>query len=81
MPENTGGAGGFHEGMNRAVAAGFDWLWLMDDDLLTAPDALETLVRKKNALQRRATGPFSSIPWSSPAISRTAMCWRCPFRN
>ena len=58
MPENTGGAGGFHEGMKRAAAAGFDWLWLMDDDLLTAPDALETLVRKKNALRSLGTGPF-----------------------
>ena len=51
MPENTGGAGGFHEGMKRAAAGGFDWLWLMDDDLLTAPDALEVLVQKKTALE------------------------------
>ena len=71
MPENTGGAGGFHEGMKRAALAGrdpqrdpsrlgtrFDWLWLMDDDLLTAPDALEILVRKKNALQRSREEPF-----------------------
>lgn len=58
MPENTGGAGGFHEGMSRAAAAGFAWLWLMDDDLLTAPDALETLVRKKNALQNAGHRPF-----------------------
>jgi GT2 family glycosyltransferase len=58
MPENTGGAGGFHEGMSRAAAAGFAWLWLMDDDLLTAPDALETLVRKKNALQKAGHRPF-----------------------
>ena len=58
MPENTGGAGGFHEGMSRAAAAGFEWLWLMDDDLLTAPDALEALVRKKNALQDAGQRPF-----------------------
>ncbi|OHB65727.1 MAG: hypothetical protein A2Y77_06730, partial [Planctomycetes bacterium RBG_13_62_9] len=51
MPQNTGGAGGFHEGMKRAVDAGFDWLWLMDDDLLTSPDALEVLVQKKKALE------------------------------
>ena len=51
MPQNTGGAGGFHEGLKRAAEAGFDWLWLMDDDLLTAPDALAALVRKKNALR------------------------------
>jgi rhamnopyranosyl-N-acetylglucosaminyl-diphospho-decaprenol beta-1,3/1,4-galactofuranosyltransferase len=58
MPENTGGAGGFHEGMRRAVETGFAWLWLMDDDLVTAPDALEVLVRQKNALQARGEGSF-----------------------
>lgn len=50
MAGNTGGAGGFHEGVKRAAGADFDWLWLMDDDLLTAPDALEVLVRKKDGL-------------------------------
>jgi rhamnopyranosyl-N-acetylglucosaminyl-diphospho-decaprenol beta-1,3/1,4-galactofuranosyltransferase len=58
MPENTGGAGGFHEGMKRAVEAGFDWLWLMDDDLLTAPDALEVLVRQAEALRSRHEKSF-----------------------
>ncbi len=39
MEENLGGAGGFHEGMKRAVEAGFDWIWLMDDDAEPTPDA------------------------------------------
>lgn len=50
MPENTGGAGGFHEGVKRGCAGGFDWLWLMDDDLLIAPEALEALVRRRDVL-------------------------------
>jgi rhamnopyranosyl-N-acetylglucosaminyl-diphospho-decaprenol beta-1,3/1,4-galactofuranosyltransferase len=32
LPVNSGGAGGFHEGVKRAFEAGFDWLWLMDDE-------------------------------------------------
>jgi rhamnopyranosyl-N-acetylglucosaminyl-diphospho-decaprenol beta-1,3/1,4-galactofuranosyltransferase len=32
LSENTGGAGGFHEGMKRAFDAGYTRLWLMDDD-------------------------------------------------
>lgn len=56
MNENTGGAGGFHEGMKRAVDAGFDWLWVMDDDLRAAPDALEVLVRKKEGLKADGDG-------------------------
>ncbi|OAQ19843.1 glycosyltransferase family 2 protein [Thermosulfurimonas dismutans] len=42
MHENTGGAGGFHEGVKRAYEKGYDWLWLMDDDVEPLPKALET---------------------------------------
>lgn len=51
LKENSGGAGGFHEGMKRALEAGFDWMWLMDDDVLACPDALAALVRRKDRLQ------------------------------
>ncbi len=50
MAENTGGAGGFHEGVKRGWEGAFDWLWLMDDDLLVAPEALEALIRKRELL-------------------------------
>jgi GT2 family glycosyltransferase len=58
MPENTGGAGGFAEGMQRVYRAGYDWIWLMDDDLLVADDALEALVEKKNTLKSRGNCQF-----------------------
>lgn len=44
LPENSGGAGGFHAGMKRAYSEGFDWLWIMDDDVLALPDALEKML-------------------------------------
>ncbi len=44
MNENTGGAGGFHEGVKRAFEKGYDWLWLMDDDAEPKKDALEALL-------------------------------------
>ena len=44
MPQNTGGAGGFHEGVKRGYKAGYQWLWLMDDDVEPTPDALETML-------------------------------------
>ena len=44
LPTNEGGAGGFHEGMKRAHAAGADWMWLMDDDVIPEPDALAELL-------------------------------------
>lgn len=43
LPENTGGAGGFHEGVKRGYEKGYDWLWLMDDDAEPKKDALEKL--------------------------------------
>ena len=45
LEENTGGAGGFHTGVRRAQQEGFDRLWLMDDDVVPAPDCLEVLMR------------------------------------
>ena len=45
MPQNTGGAGGFHEGMKRAYEKGYDWIWVMDDDAEPASDALEWLLK------------------------------------
>lgn len=52
MHENTGGAGGFHEGVKRAYEKGYDWLWLMDDDGKPEKDCLELLrgVAKKHNL-------------------------------
>ena len=58
MPENSGGAGGFHEGTKRGRDAGFDWLWLMDDDLEPSREALEALVEKKEALKAAGRPPF-----------------------
>ena len=42
--ENTGGAGGYREGVRLGIEADRDWLWLMDDDAEPRADALETLL-------------------------------------
>ena len=41
---NSGGAGGFHEGVSRARDAGYSWIWLMDDDVEPMPQALATML-------------------------------------
>ncbi|WP_309650592.1 glycosyltransferase family 2 protein [Nocardioides sp.] len=43
-PENVGGAGGFHRGVRAAFDQGFDRVWLMDDDVVPAPDCLDVLM-------------------------------------
>jgi GT2 family glycosyltransferase len=44
LPVNQGGAGGFHEGIKFAHAAGAEWLWLMDDDTIPDSGALAELL-------------------------------------
>jgi len=44
LPTNTGGAGGFHEGLAWALERDADLMWLMDDDGLPEPDCLATLL-------------------------------------
>ncbi len=46
MPENTGGAGGFYEGVKRGYEKGYDWLWLMDDDTIPTNEALNHMLGK-----------------------------------
>ena len=41
---NLGGAGGFHFGFKEAEKYHYDYLWLMDDDLMPAHDCLENLL-------------------------------------
>ena len=37
---NVGGAGGFSAGVERALAEGAQWMWLMDDDVTAVPGAI-----------------------------------------
>ncbi|MFG6445055.1 glycosyltransferase family 2 protein [Microbacterium sp. P07] len=40
LDTNTGGSGGFSEGMRVAYELGSEWMWLMDDDVEVIPDGL-----------------------------------------
>ncbi|MDN5744605.1 MAG: glycosyltransferase family 2 protein [Nocardioidaceae bacterium] len=46
LTTNTGGAGGFHHGMEWAAGQGADLIWLMDDDGLPEPDCLSLLLER-----------------------------------
>ncbi|MCS6711033.1 glycosyltransferase [Brachybacterium sp. EF45031] len=46
LQRNVGGAGGFATGIARALQVhGADWVWVMDDDTVPRPRALEALLR------------------------------------
>ena len=40
LDSNTGGSGGFSEGMRIAYELGSTWIWVMDDDVEVLPDGL-----------------------------------------
>jgi rhamnopyranosyl-N-acetylglucosaminyl-diphospho-decaprenol beta-1,3/1,4-galactofuranosyltransferase len=44
LPRNTGGAGGFHDGLAWALERGADLVWLMDDDGTPEPGCLDHLL-------------------------------------
>lgn len=64
LSENEGGAGGFHEGMKRAHSGGAEWLWLMDDDTIPHPDALERLLAAEERLPQRPAVLASKSVWN-----------------
>lgn len=43
MAQNTGGSGGFSEGVRQAYELGAEWFWVMDDDVAVVPEGLERL--------------------------------------
>jgi len=63
--ENVGGAGGFHRGVEAAHAAGYDWLWLLDDDTMAFQGTLAELLAGAD----RAPGP------GRPALMASHVVW------
>lgn len=53
LSRNIGAAGGFNAGLRLAYGAGADFMWVMDDDLIPGPDALEHLMNAETLLSER----------------------------
>ena len=77
LEDNTGGAGGFRAGVEAAYAQGYDRIWLMDDDVIPAPDCLALLMAEDEAfvmsvredvhgrlVEKAATDFDLTHPWS-----------------
>lgn len=41
MKENTGGSGGFYEGLSKSLDLDAEWIWVSDDDAVPELDAIE----------------------------------------
>jgi rhamnopyranosyl-N-acetylglucosaminyl-diphospho-decaprenol beta-1,3/1,4-galactofuranosyltransferase len=67
LDTNTGGSGGFSEGMKVAYELGSQWIWLMDDDVEVLPDGLARMghwaPRFKSIQGRRYDYDGSAFYW------------------
>lgn len=45
LPENTGGSGGFHFGIKKALETDGDWIYISDDDAYLQNDVLEKITK------------------------------------
>jgi rhamnopyranosyl-N-acetylglucosaminyl-diphospho-decaprenol beta-1,3/1,4-galactofuranosyltransferase len=65
LGRNTGGAGGFTAGIERAVSAhDAELVWLMDDDTVPDPTALAELLRARAAAPRGTVVLASAVRWT-----------------
>ena len=67
LDTNTGGSGGFSEGMRVAYELGSEWIWLMDDDVEVLPQGLAQMgkwaPRFKSIQGRRYDYDGSAFYW------------------
>ena len=79
--ENLGGAGGFNKGIRWAVEAGYDYLWVMDDDCLPEPTALEKLL-EADAHLGGGYGWLSSVAlWTDGSPCKMNIQRATPYRD
>ncbi len=52
---NIGGAGGFYTGIKTAYENNAKWIWIMDDDVIPAPNALEELMKATKIVKGKAS--------------------------
>ena len=79
--ENLGGAGGFNYGMRWALEAGYDYLWLMDDDCLPQPDALEKLLEADTLLGGEYGWLSSRCLWTDGSVCSMILQRKTPYRD
>ena len=78
---NLGGAGGFEYGVKKAVEAGYEYVWIMDDDTLPERTALSELFNVDRKLNGN-WGFLSSVAyWTDGNICRMNIQKKTIFRH
>lgn len=72
LEENSGGAGGFAEGIRRSLDLSPDWIWMMDDDADPDPDALSALC----SVERDSNNIYGSV-----TVNGDRLAWPIPLHD
>lgn len=67
LPDNLGASGGFEAGIALAMELAADAVWLMDDDTIPLPDALERLLAARDRAPDAAM-LASAVVWSDGSL-------------
>lgn len=78
---NLGGAGGFSFGMKRAAELGYGSVWVMDDDCMPEPTALQELLLASEALEGDYGYLCSKVLWRDGSVSVMNVPRRTAFQN
>lgn len=62
--KNSGGAGGFNRGIKEAYLKRAKWIWIMDDDVIPAPNALEEMMNALKVVNPNKTSFLASCVYS-----------------
>ena len=62
LPKNVGNPQGTWLAIERALSAGCEWIWLIDDDARVAPDALEKLLSVEDLNPNNVYGSLAVDP-------------------
>ncbi len=83
LAANMGASGGFSEGTRLAHERGFDWIWLLDDDVVPEPECLNELLSVaddsgKLVVTPRRRDADGSFPRSEAVIDESTQSYRSP---
>jgi len=72
MKENEGGSGGFYEGISVAYKQGYEWIWVMDDDVFPQKDSLEQMINFIQRNNQKCVGcirPNNTLGYPTPLFA------------
>lgn len=64
LDSNLGGAGGFNEGIKRAVPKKYDYYWIMDDDTIADINCLKNMIEKIDIVKDKLGFLCSNVRFS-----------------